>query len=103
MIELNEKTEKIESQVFSTCYNLKNVEIGKSVSSINPIFALGNYNINLTINTENPNYVMDDGVLYNKNKDTIITVLKRINGKFELKDSVKIIKGQSFYGTISND
>lgn len=96
MIELNEKTEKIESQVFSTCYNLKNVEIGKSVSSINPIFALGNYNINLTINTENPNYVMDDGVLYNKNKDTIITVLKRINGKFELKDSVKIIRTQAF-------
>ena len=95
-IVLNEKTEKIKNQVFSTCYSLRNVEMGKLVSSINSMFALGNYNINLTIDTENPNYVMDDGALYNKNKDTVITVLKKINGKFELKDSVKIIGTQAF-------
>ena len=58
----------------------------------------GMYNVNLIIDKDNPYYVMQDDVLYNKNKDTLITVQHQITGKFDVIDSVKKIKVQAFYG-----
>lgn len=51
----------------------------KLVSSINSMFALGNYNINLTIDTENPNYVMDDGAFINATGASQIIIHKKEN------------------------
>ena len=51
----------------------------KLVSSINSMFALGNYNINLTIDTENPNYVMDDGAFINATRASQIIIHKKEN------------------------
>ena len=96
-ITLNKETNKIQNQVFSNCYQLREVNIGEKVNAINPIFSLGNYNINLKIDENNENYTIENGVLYNKSKDTIITVMKQINGKFNLEDSVKIVGEKSFY------
>jgi len=95
-IELNEKTEKIENQVFSQNKKLKEVILGKYVNNINPLIALGKYDINITIDKENSNYILENGVLYNKNKDKIITVFTEIKGRFNLLDSVKTIGTSAF-------
>lgn len=54
------------------------------------------YDVNVEIDEENPNYIIENKILYNKNKDTIITVLKQIDGKFEVPDGVKKIEGRAF-------
>lgn len=53
--------------------------MGKLVSSINSMFALGNYNINLTIDTENPNYVMDEVAFINATGASQIIIHKKEN------------------------
>ena len=95
-IVFNTETTTIENQVFTGCYYLKDVKIGKKVSEINPQFALGMYDVNVEIDEENPNYIIENKIVYNNNKDTITTVLKQIDGKFEVPDGVKKIGRQAF-------
>lgn len=97
-ITFNDNTTTLKNQIFSDCYILKDVIIGKNVSEINSMIICGMYNVNLIIDKDNPYYVMQDDVLYNKNKDTLITVQHQITGKFDVIDSVKKIKVQAFYG-----
>lgn len=97
-ITFNENTKTLNNQIFTECYNLKDVIIGKNVSEINSMIICGVYNVNLIIDKDNPYFVMQDDVLYNKNKDTLITIQHQIIGKFDVIDSVKTIKQQAFYG-----
>ena len=95
-IVLNSETTTIKNQVFTGCYYLKDAEIGKKVNEIDPQFLLAMYDVNVEMDKENPNYVIEDKILYNKNKDTIITVLKQIDGKFDVSDEVKKIGKLAF-------
>ena len=95
-IVFNSETTTIENQVFTGCFYLKDVKLGKKVNEINSQFVLGMYDVNVEIDEENPNYIIEDKILYNKNKDTIITVLKQIDGKFDVPDGVKKIGRLAF-------
>lgn len=97
-ITFNENTKTLNNQIFTECYNLKDAIIGKNVSEIRGMIICGMYNVNLIIDKDNPYFVIKDDVLYNKNKDTLITVQHQIIGKFDVIDSVKTIKPQAFYG-----
>ena len=76
---------------------MRNVVLGENISDISSMFAYTRYNINVTLNN-NDNYIIEDKVLYTKDKKTIITVLKQINGKFILDSNVTKIEGSAFYG-----
>ena len=87
-------TQKLQEQLFTT--NVRNVVLGENISDISSMFAYTRYNINVTLNN-NDNYIIEDKVLYTKDKKTIITVLKQINGKFILDSNVTKIEVSAFY------
>ena len=90
-IKFNNETKKILGQTLNKCPKLIKAEIGDKMEYIQPQFLLGKYTVDVVISENNPYYTVEDGVLYNKNKDTLITILKRIDGKFDVIDSVKTI------------
>ena len=96
-ITFNDSTQKLENQIFSKSGKVE-VILGKNVKSIDSMFALLRYDYEITIDAKNPYYVIEDNVLYNKQKDTLITVINLIKGKFTLESSVKTISGSAFYG-----
>ena len=96
-ITFNDSTQKLENQIFGKEGKVE-VILGKNVKSIDSMFALWKYDYEITIDAKNPYYVIEDNVLYNKQKDTLITVINLIKGKFTLESSVKTISGNAFYG-----
>ncbi len=92
---LNDTVKTIYNQVFYSRIN--EVVIGKRVDNINSMFAFQRYNLKVTIDSENPNYIMEDGVLYTKDKSVLKTVIPAINGKFILDDKVQRIENSAFY------
>ena len=96
-IKLSNETKQILGQTFNQSPKLTKVEIGEKVEYIQPQFILWTYTVDVEISEANPYYTVEDGILYNKNKDTLITVIKQINGKFTVADNVKKIVDNAFY------
>lgn len=85
---------------FSFSSNLKNlqeIKIGKNVTYISPLFKYENYKGKVTIDSENKTYTIENDIIYSKNKKTLICVLYKITGKFEIVDTVENIGGQAFH------
>ena len=93
----NNETKTFGYQIFNGNGTLTNVTIGEKAENIDPMFAYKMFNLNITINEKNPNYIIEDKVLYTKNKEKLITALYEIKGKFSLIDEVKEIEGQALY------
>ena len=93
----NDETKRFDGQIFSGRRVLTDVIIGEKAENINSMFAYKMFNLNITINEKNPNYIIENRVLYTKNKEKLITVLYEINGKFSLIDEVKEIAREAFY------
>ena len=99
-----ESLETISGHSLDYMYSIKNINIGKNVKSISPLFRPGNYSGNINIDSQNPYYVVENKILYKKNnvkKDTLVSVLYKINGTIELDSRVKTIGYYSFYGQSS--
>ncbi len=94
-ITFSSSTQKLDGQLFTT--NVRNVVLGQNVNNISSMFAYSRYSINVTLNN-NDNYIIEDKILYTKNKEAIVTVLKQINGKFIIDSNVKKISWSAFYG-----
>ena len=71
--------------------------MGKNLNNISHMFAYSMYNVNFTLDSQNEKYCIEDGLLYNKSRDKLITVLYCIDGKFTVPDSVKTIGKEAFY------
>ena len=99
-IKFNNETKRILGQTLNKCPKLVKAEIGDKMEYIQAQFLLTKYTVDVVISENNPYYTVEDGVLYNKNKDTLVTVLKRIDGKFDVIDGVKTIGDLSFFGQI---
>ena len=90
---------KIGNFAFSHCLNLENIYIPKNVSEIiyTAFFECSNLKI-ITVNESNINFSSENGVLYNKNKSSL---LKYPSGKketsFSIPNSVTIIDNGAFY------
>ena len=64
---------------FYGSYKLKEINIGANVSSIASLFEqYSNYAFTLNIDKSNPYYIVENNVLYTKNKDTLVSVLYKI-------------------------
>ena len=98
IIILPDSLEKIMGGVFNACQSVQEIRIGAKVSSIDPLFKYTNYSGIVTIDSRNSSYRVENNVLYSKNKDTLICILSRINGRFEIDDEVKIIGNYAFHG-----
>ena len=97
---LPESVIRIDAQVFQHC-NADTIKIGKTTSSINPLFKYSNYNTRIIIDEENPYYTVENEILYNKNKTELVTVLKKINGSFIIDNNVEKIANNAFHNQIN--
>ena len=83
---------------FAECDNLISVTIPSSVSSIGTkAFAGCNNLTNITVDALNPFYSSMDGVLFNKNKSTLIQCPAGISDDYMIPDGVKTVGWSSFY------
>ncbi|MCM1306522.1 MAG: leucine-rich repeat domain-containing protein [Bacteroides sp.] len=83
--------------IFSYCTKLSTVNIGSNVTSI-PDYAFSGYNAiaNINVDSNNTNFLSQDGVLYDKAKTTIICVPTKITGTITIPATVTNISGDLF-------
>ena len=75
---------------------IKKINIGKNVNNINTfVFTLATNLTDIQIDEKNPNYTIENGILYNKNKTKLITATYREN--FIVADGVTEIAYQAFF------
>ena len=89
----------IQSQAFYGCNSLFSVTIPNSVTSINGS-AFSNCSGLTSINVveDNPNYCSIDGVLFSKDRTTLIHYPGGIQGGYTIPNSVTSIGNQAFHG-----
>ena len=66
------------------------------MESINPIAFYGLDNLNIEIDKENPYYTVENNVLFNKNKTTLITIIGNPES-FSIPEGVEKIEAQAFH------
>lgn len=95
--DIPETTEILGKHCFYACKNLLKIKIPKTVWLIknNPFSGCKKL---LHVNNESKNYVMEDQILYNKNKSVIIGALESLNiDKLIIKEGVKSIGRNAFW------
>jgi uncharacterized repeat protein (TIGR02543 family) len=88
----------IRNSAFYHCYDLISVTIGNSVSSIGDGEFYACYRLTaITVDALNPAYSSEDGVLFNKNKTTLIRCPEGKVGSYTIPNSVTSIRNSAFY------
>ena len=95
-IDIPETVEKIGDYAFSHCTALSHVYIPKSVSIINAsAFSYCDSLIDISLSQENENLVMEDNVIYSKDKTTIFACFQE-SDYFSIPESVRFIYERAF-------
>lgn len=90
-ITLPETIQSIGMDAFSGCSGLTSLEIPKNVSSINqnnPVF-VGCSNLNISVNSENTNFLAENGVLYGKDPQKIYWIQENLTGELVLRSDTR--------------
>ena len=95
-IELPDSVLRIESNAFYYNTLMDNLTIGEKVEYIDPGFKGSNYSIQVSISNNNPNYTIENNVLYNKDKTELVRVLYEIEGKYVVNNKVIKLGVDSF-------
>ena len=84
---------------FSDLYGLEEITIPKSVKSIGyNVFEGCNYLTKINVDSDNPNYCSDEGILYNKNKTILVNYPPGIEDTtFNCSEILEKIDNYSFY------
>ena len=87
----------IDSQAFADCDNLTSVTIGNGVTTIgdDAFYGCGSLTA-IQVNAENPAYSSQSGVLFNKDKTTLLCYPGGLSGSYNIPDSVTAIDSQAF-------
>ena len=94
-VTLPNTVEEIEDEAFRTSY-ITTVNIPKSVRKIG-VNPFANCRITaFTIDSNNPYFSVDDGVLFNKNKTELISFPPRRTGNYTIPEGCKVIKQHAF-------
>lgn len=87
----------IGTQVFNTCKRVEEIKIGANVNYIDPLFKYGNSHGKVTIEKENLKYMVENNVLYSKDKTKLYSVLYLIEGSFYLDEKVEEVDDFAFH------
>ncbi len=83
---------------FGSCTGLKSITIPSSVTSIeNNIFQDCTGLTNITVDSSNPSFCSESGVLFNKDKTTLIYRPRGKTGSYTIPDGVTAIGDYAFY------
>ena len=83
---------------FGSCTGLKSITIPSSVTSIeNNIFQDCTGLTNITVDSNNPSFCSESGVLFNKDKTTLIYCPRGKTGSYTIPDGVTVIEQYAFY------
>ena len=93
----------IENGAFADCDKLEYISIPASLSEFGTsVFAGCDRLKSVDLAAGNPNFICDDGVLYNNKKSIIYQVLSgRTNSVYNMPDSVEEIKKYAFWGCLN--
>ena len=94
-IELPDSVLSVESYAFSNP-KIKSIVLGEKVEYIDPLFKGTNYLPQVSISSNNPNYSIENNVLYNKDKTELKAVLYNISGKYTVNSNVTKIGNSAF-------
>ena len=94
-IELPDSVLSVESYAF-TNPKIKSIVLGEKVEYIDPLFKGTNYLPQVSISSNNPNYSIENNVLYNKDKTELKAVLYNISGKYTVNSNVTKIGNYAF-------
>ena len=94
--------ELIDISAFNSCDHIKTNNVPASVTSIGQA-AFANCDLleTITVDSNNPNYVSVDGMLYSKDLTTVLSVPANWQKEFVLLDSVTTIGDYAFLGNIN--
>lgn len=96
-IEIPDKVTNLTDYTFSNCSALKDVSIGSGCTSISTTAFVGTSSIDkITVSVDNKNFTVVDGVLYNKDKTTLVLYPKNRAGEFVVPDTVTSIADYAF-------
>ena len=94
-IELPDSVLSVESYAFPNS-KIKSIVLGEKVEYIDPFFKGINYLPQVSISSNNPNYSIENNVLYNKDKTELKAVLYNISGKYTVNSNVTKIGNYAF-------
>ena len=84
---------------FYGCSNLKTISLPATVASIGETSFLNCYNLeNIIVDPNNNKYESDEGVLFAKNKDTLVCCPKRKKGTYVIPEGVVNVVNNAFRG-----
>ena len=88
----------INQHVFNTCSKLQTLNINSGVTTINSLFKYNNYKGTVVVDANNPNFVIEDNVLYkiSSNSKTLVTPLYKPT-TFTIKSDVTSLDTYAFY------
>ena len=97
-INLSSDLLRIEDSAFSGCTSLENITIPESVISIGSAFNNCSNLTNIFVDLNNKNYMSQDGVLFSKDKTTLVRypAKKQFVENYEIPSSVTILETGSF-------
>lgn len=94
-----DSVESIGAAAFCNCTSLKEASIGKNVKKMGTGVFTGDPLISTVSLSGNDYFICDDGVIYDKNKETIYEVLQgRNKSTYVMPNSIRNIMPYSFYG-----
>jgi len=99
-INISNSVVSIGSYVFAVCENLQSITLGKSVASIGDnAFMYCESLTEFIISEENQHFSFSDGVLFDKNKETLIVCLIKQSSNYVIPNTVKTIAGGAFFNS----
>ncbi|MGN1457449.1 MAG: leucine-rich repeat protein, partial [Acutalibacteraceae bacterium] len=87
-VKIPDSVEMIGDGTFENCYNLKNVTIGSGLTSINRNVFNNAPLESITVSEDNSCFSSQDGILYNKDKTSLIIYPYNKQGEYIMPDSV---------------
>ena len=79
------------------------LKLGAGVQSISPYYFYRCGLDSIFVDSENPSYVAQDSVLFNKNKTTLVLYARNHRGSYEVPSGVTAIGDYAFYGSLLSE
>ena len=98
-VTIGEKVTKIHDYFFIGCDKISSLIIPNNVTSIGKYAFYGNKLQSITVAKDNANYSSNEGILFNKNRTTLIQYPCGKQGAYTIPDNVTTIEEYAFYGS----